>query len=286
MKQEWRASKVEFYKELYDSSPWYHDFAHLGLQTIFKEPEPSTFGARVAKWEQKLSQAVTQAMSGKAVEKGEKFSLRALFSDAPSPHLVNQRQKEQIIIPFLQYALETLGDAPSCLDLFCADGYYSGIIARLCPEAVITGIDLDPMEIKRAKTAARLLQAQNSQFIVADVWEFAQQAKRYDLVLCTGGLYHLREPRRFLEMLHPICADFLLVQSAITLETEAPDYCVSPAPGWKHGSRFTYAGLRRWLKEIGWEIVKEDRNELTGNTRLCDRGASYFLCRVHNEVKR
>jgi hypothetical protein len=64
------------------------------------------------------------------------------------------------------------------------------------------------------------------------------------------------------------------------LETEAADYFVSPAPGWKHGSRFTHAGLKQWLTDAGWIVLDEARNELTGNPRLCDRGSSYFLCRV------
>ncbi|MCP5101623.1 MAG: hypothetical protein GY943_39265, partial [Chloroflexi bacterium] len=76
-----------------------------------------------------------------------------------------------------------------------------------------------------------------------------------------------------------ITKGYLVIQSAITLETEDPDYFVSPAPGWKHGSRFTHDGLKKWLQEIGWEIIEEGRNELTGNPRLTDRGSSYFLCR-------
>jgi hypothetical protein len=268
------------HQEVYDLRPWYHDYSRLGLQTVFDEP--STLRHRVGGGLRKLAQAATKGLRGGAVEKGEKLALRHLFSITPSPHLVNQRHKEQVIRVFVRKALGQLGDAPSCLDLFCADGYYSCLLAHSCAEAVITGVDLDPLEIKRAQTASRLLNLINGRFVVADVWEFVHQAQPYDLVLCTGGLYHLRDPRRLLEQLFPICAGFLLVQSVVTLETEDPGYFVSPAPGWKHGSRFTYAGLRGWLEEIGWEVVEEHRNELTGNTRLCDRGSGYFLCRTPN----
>jgi tRNA (mo5U34)-methyltransferase len=216
---------------------------------------------------------------GPAVEKGEKLSLRGIFSDAPCSHLVNQRHKEQVLIPFTQQALDNLTKTPHCLELFCSDGYYGCMIAHLQPGAVVTGVDLDPQEIQRAQSVARLLGISDIRFVVADVWEYVRQAGPYDLVLCTGGLYHLREPRRFLEMLHAICGDFLVVQSVVTLETEDPKFFLSPAPGWQHGSRFTHAGLRRWLLEIGWNIVQEERNELTGNPRRCDRGSSYFLCR-------
>ncbi len=262
--------KGRFYQDVFDLRPWYHDFSRLGLQTTFQR----SLAGRAAD----LARAALRTLRGGPVEKGEKLSLRGLLRPSSS-HLVNQRHKEEFIIPFLQQALNELGEEPSCLDLFCADGYYSCTIARLRPDARITGIDLDPQEIRRAETAARILSASRARFVVADVWEWVQKAQPYDLVLCTGGLYHLREPRRFLELLRPISRRFLIVQSAVTLETDDPAYFVSPAPGWKHGSRFTAAGLRQWLTGLGWEIVAEGRNELTGNPRLCDRGSAYFLCR-------
>lgn len=276
VEKDWGATEAVCFKEVYDLRPWYHDFARLGLQTVFHKP--STLGGRITGALRKLTRAAERVVRSGPVEKGEKLSLRHLFSRTPSPHLVNQHHKEQVILPFLKQALTQLGYAPSCLDLFCADGYYSCVLARFRPDAVITGVDLDAMEIERAQTASRLLKAEHCRFVVADVWEFLRRAEPYDLVMCTGGLYHLREPRRFLEMLYPVCAGLLVVQSVVTLETEDPGYFVSPAPGWKHGSRFTHAGLRSWLEEIGWEVVKEQRNELSGNWRLCDRGSSYFLC--------
>jgi hypothetical protein len=112
------------------------------------------------------------------------------------------------------------------------------------------------------------------------VWEFlARDEPAYDLVLCAGGLYHLAEPRRLLETLRRRTRGFLVVQSVVTLESEDPAYFVSPAPGWPHGSRFTHAGLGRWLGELDWTVLASDRNELPGNPRAADRGSSYWLCR-------
>ncbi len=266
---------ARFDPEVYALRPWYHDFEKLGLQTRFAQQPLDRL---------KYALSLLRRAAGQGVEKGERFSVRALLRPAPPSHLVNQRHKEEYILPFIQRALAELGGAPACLDLFCADGYYSCTIAHARPSALVTGVDLDEKEITRARAAARLLGLPGAQFRLADVWKFIRAAQPYDLVLCTGGLYHLTEPKRFLELVRPISRQFLIVQSAITLETEDPDYFVSPAPGWKHGSRFTYAGLRRWLEVIGWEIVAEARNELTGNPRLCDRGSGYFLCRVRGEA--
>jgi hypothetical protein len=271
-----------FHQELYDLRPWYHDFARLGLNTTFDEPQ--SLRGHVAGVLRRLGGAVKRTLIGSPVEKGDKLSLRHILVGGPSSHRVNQRHKEQVIIPLLQQALEALGNTPSCLDLFCADGYYSCTIAHLCPDAIVTGVDLDPMEVQRAQTVARILGAGQTRFVLDDVWEFVRRPERYGVILCTGGLYHLREPRRLLELLFPICAGFLVIQSVVTLETEDANYFVSPAPGWKHGSRFTHAGLRSWLEELGWDVLEERRNELTGNPRPCDRGSSYFLCRTRGGV--
>jgi hypothetical protein len=111
-----------------------------------------------------------------------------------------------------------------------------------------------------------------------------QEPKTYDLVLCAGGLYHLERPNVFLELLRPVTRGYLVVQSVVTLETEDPSYFISPTPGLRHGSRFTHAGLERWLVEAGWQILAQDRNELPGNKLARDRGSSYFLCQPASDV--
>lgn len=267
---------AKFYPEVYELRPWYHDFSALGVQTRF----PERFLDRL--W--RMSTPLRRLIEPDYVEKGEKFSLRQLISPRPLSHQVNQAAKEAHIVPFIAQALEALADKdkPTCLDLFCADGYYTCHIARLRPEADITGVDLDPDEVARARLMARVLEVPHATFHVIDVWDFVAEAPVYDLVLCTGGLYHLRDPQRFLEQLVPVVGQYLVIQSAITLETEDADYFVSPAPGWRHGSRFTHACLRGWLETLGWEIAAEERNELPGNARSCDRGSSYFLCRAES----
>ena len=110
------------------------------------------------------------------------------------------------------------------------------------------------------------------------VWNFVLTVGAYDLVLCTGGLYHLTDPCGFQQRLRKTGSRYLVVQSVVTLETDAPDYFVNSAPGWRHGSRFTHAGLGQWLTEACWRILECATNELDANTRLCDRGSSYYRC--------
>lgn len=270
-----------FHPEIYDLRPWYHDFASLGLQTNFDVPHRGL--ARVREIVRLAARAGWRILSGNRVERRDNLALRRLLDPRADSHRINQRHKQSVILPLVEEALQRLADQgirePGGLELFCADGYYSCLVARDHPHVYVTGIDLDNEHIQRARTAARVLGFDRLSFVVADVWDYLRQDHSFDFALCTGGLYHLEEPWRLLELLRPAVTGFLVVQSAVTLETEAPDFFVSPAPGWKHGSRFTHARLANWLQETGWEVVTEARNELTGNRRAMDRGSSYFLCR-------
>ena len=263
---------ARFYPEVYDLQPWYHDFSELGLQTRFTVRRRDQLSQLFAPLRRKLDPGY--------VEKGERFSLRSFLNPAPASHSNNQRRKEAIILPYIHHCLLGMPDHPqlNCLDLFCADGYYSCMLANMRLNTIITGVDLDATEVRRAKLASRLLNVTQAKFIQADVWNFVLTAGAYDLVLCTGGLYHLTDPCGFIQLLHKTGSRHLVVQSVVTLETDAPNYFVSPAPGWRHGSRFTHAGLGRWLTEAGWRILECATNELDANTRLCDRGFSYYHC--------
>lgn len=266
-----------FHQEVYDLQPWYHDFEALGLQTKFDD--------RQIRLAERLAHAVRMLLSlrpkqlvGTRLEKRELFTLWKLLGRSAPGHLSNQPAKEQILVPYLIRCLEALPGAPTCLELFCADGYYGCMIAQRFPNAQVTGIDLASMEIRRAETAARFLELPNVSFAVGDAWELLQESQQYDLVLCAGGLYHLEKPRRFVELVRRITRRYLVVQSVVTLETDDPNYFVTPAPGLRHGSRFTQAALEKWLIEAGWEILDQDHNELPGNRLARDRGSCYFVC--------
>ena len=264
----------KFVQEIYDLRPWYHDFQKLGLKTDF--PAPIFRSGEIIQACAALLRSPVQRLSDlrRSKEKKNKISfLRTL-----QPHRINQPHKETYLIPYLSRALEGLPEDPVCLDLFCADGYYSCLIARMKPQAVVFGVDRSQPDIQRARTAAKILGFDRLTFIPDDVFHFLQSAEpTFDLVICAGGLYHLSNPFQLLNELIRVTRGFLIIQSAVTVETEAADYFVTPAPGWKHGSRFTHLGLKKGLEEAGWQILDQARNELPGNRCRCDRGSSYFL---------
>ena len=268
---------VTFHQEALDLQPWYHDFAELGLQTRF-DADPAHLGQRILRAVKMLLTLRPRQIVGTRLEKRELLSLWQILGKSGPGHFANQPVKEQVLAPYIQRSLDALPEAPQCLELFCADGYHGCLIARQRPDAHVTGIDLAEKEIERAQTAARLLGLETAHFLVADAWTYLREQQRFDLVLCAGGLYHLERPGAFLELLRPVTRGYLVVQSVVTLETEDPDYFVSPIPGLRHGSRFTHAALERWLVEAKWQVLAQDRNELPGNKLARDRGSSYFLC--------
>jgi SAM-dependent methyltransferase len=242
--------------------PWYHDFSGLGLRTDFE-------GGVAGRWRR-----LADAWSGEG-------RLVEALRPGPPPHRRNQEAKERALRPLLDAALGELPAAPACLDLFCSDGYYACLLATLAPGARVLAVDRDAAQLERGRAAAEALGLAGVAFHRADVSAFVGGASReFDLVLCLGGLYHLADPRALLARLARICRGLLLVQSAVTLATEDPRYFVAPAPGWRHGSRFTDAALAGWLEELEWRTLVHRRHELPGNRRASDRGSSVFLCRA------
>jgi SAM-dependent methyltransferase len=269
--------------ELYALRPWYHDFSALGFDTAFLGV-PLTLGERIHRAYAVLGATLARAWPGTRttpVPREHARSPREVLRRVPSAHLLNQPVKERHLLPLLDQALSALHARPDCLELFSADGYYSCHVKTRAPHARVTGVELDPEQVRRAETISRRLALGDIRFRQGDVWHFLRQVREtYDLVLCAGGLYHVSDPAGLLRALRRVVRGYLVAQSVVTLETEDPGYFVQPAKGWQHGSRFTHAWLRARLAELGWEIMAETRTELPGNRRPHDRGSSFFLCRL------
>lgn len=270
----------EFDPQLYALRPWYHDFSALGLDTTFLDV-PLGVTERVRLAVGVIGSRVARALRGSRatpVAGEEVRTFRDVLRRAPSSHLVNQAVKDGRLMAYMGCALATVEHRPSCLDLFCADGYYSCRLKALRPDAEVTGVDRDPTHVLRAETVARKL-GLSARFVRDDVLSFLERVPTaYDLVLCAGGLYHVPDPTRLLAAIKRVARGFAVLQSVVTLETEDPSYFVRPAKGWQHGCRFTHGWMRARLHDLGWRIIEEARAELPGNVRQHDRGSSFFLC--------
>jgi tRNA (mo5U34)-methyltransferase len=175
------------------------------------------------------------------------------------------------------------------LDIGCNAGFYSIEMKRRGAERVV-GIDFDDRYLAQARFAAEV-KGQDIEFRLLSVYDLAELAERFDVVLFMGVLYHLRHPLLALDLIREhVARDLLVYQS---MQRGSPD--VAPvradydffeqkhftAPGYPklHFIEHQYAGdWTNWwapnaacsaamLRSAGFEILEHPEEEV-------------FVCRV------
>ncbi len=100
----------------------------------------------------------------------------------------------------------------SVLDIGCNAGFFSFEMWRRGASSVL-GVDADPRYLAQARYAARVLDAP-VEFRQLSVYDVGKLGRRFDLVLFTGVLYHLRHPLLALDLLrHEVVGRRLLFQT-------------------------------------------------------------------------
>jgi tRNA (mo5U34)-methyltransferase len=175
----------------------------------------------------------------------------------------------------------------SVLDVGCNAGFYSFEMHRRGAARVI-GIDHEPLYLRQARFAAEAL-GLDVDFRPGDVYDVGALGQRFDLVLFTGVLYHLRHPLLALDLLRRFAVGRLLVfQSMLRGATDvAPvqsDYAFEnrapfDAPGFPklHFVEERYAGDRSnwWIPN---RACVEAMLRSAGFTILAHPDAEVFLC--------
>lgn len=230
---------------IYYTPDWYHDFSILGFKTLQLQGENS-----------KEAQENKQYIIFDHIKEGVQY-------------IKNKYGKE--------YSIQGT-------ELFCADGFYSNFALQNGVDFMY-GIDLEGSSVEGKKRSSVLDQARliskllgneaKVNFEKCDVYNLQGE---YDICLCLGGLYHLPDPEKLINILSQKITKALVIQTVISLETEDENYFEAPAPGWNWGCRFSHKYLINMLERNGWKVIKEDRNQLACNYRLCDKGSSYILC--------
>lgn len=99
--------------------------------------------------------------------------------------------KENQYMPWgklIQYVVNLITAMPKGLkiiDLMCGPGYLLNEIKKVRPDLILNGVDIDENFIKYAQ-----LNYPDISFQTADVLVW-KPIKKYDVVLCTGGIHHL-----------------------------------------------------------------------------------------------
>ncbi|HLJ17468.1 MAG TPA: TIGR04290 family methyltransferase [Bryobacteraceae bacterium] len=105
------------------------------------------------------------------------------------------------------------------LDIGCNGGFYSIEMKRRGADRVVA-IDSDESYLMQARFAAEVCETP-IEFRQLSVYEVAELAERFDLVLFMGVLYHLRYPLLALDLLHEhVVGDLLVFQSLLRGSSE------------------------------------------------------------------
>jgi predicted RNA methylase len=192
----------------------------------------------------------------------------------------NQDAKARVICAYLLLAMakcRDTGDSEvSVAELFCADGFYAMFARRFGADRVV-GYDNDRDGYLANAMALRDAMAMDRvEFVRTDV-ESISDEERFSIVANVGGIYHTSEPRAVIEKSYAMARRFLILQNVVSMATSADDYLARPAPGWTWGNRFSRQSFDRLIRDLGYKVIDQSFNELTGNARPEDRGSVYYL---------
>jgi ubiquinone/menaquinone biosynthesis C-methylase UbiE len=138
----------------------------------------------------------------------------------------------------MQVATDLLGKPLSearVLDLACLEGHYG--IEFAMRGATVVGIEIRESNIIKARYAQQELGLKNITFIQDDVRNISRaELGGFDIVICSGILYHLDAPDvfDFVRRMYEICDRLVLIDTQIALSTSV---------SLSHGGR-TYSGLQ------------------------------------------
>lgn len=197
-------------------------------------------------------------------------------------YIKNGLAKSPIITAYIALALakcrEKIDDEVSFAEFFCADGYYT-MLARHLGATESHGYDKgkDPF-FKMADKMRRRLGLTNVFFHKEDILNINKKDST-DIVANVGGLYHISDPIKAIDISYNFCKKYLIIQTVVSMENNDPDYFETPAPHWTWGCRFSKAWLDRVISEKGYNVIDSHFNELEGNDNLVSRGSVYYLIR-------
>ena len=110
------------------------------------------------------------------------------------------------------------------VDLGCLEGGYAVEFARL-------GFQVLGLEVREANFAACRYVKENTslpnlEFVKDDAWNVARHGT-FDAVFCSGLLYHIDQPKRFLELLSQVTRKLLIVQTQFSTERPSASFPLS-----------------------------------------------------------
>jgi tRNA (mo5U34)-methyltransferase len=175
------------------------------------------------------------------------------------------------------------------LDIGCNAGFYSFQLAAR--GADVLAIDVDEHYLRQARWAADQLDPEGRiRFVRMHLYDLAAMTEQFDVILFLGVLYHLRYPQLALDLLAPLTAGRMIVQTLTIPGAEPVDIPEDlpfaerermAAPGWPRaafverelaGDRTNWwapddACVRAMLRSAGLRVIDAPAHEIY----VCER---------------
>ncbi|MHB1527730.1 MAG: class I SAM-dependent methyltransferase [Candidatus Dormibacteria bacterium] len=135
------------------------------------------------------------------------------------------------------------------VDLGCLEGGYAVEFARAGFE--VTGLEARRVNLERCQFVAAALDLPNLHFVRDDARNLGEYPP-FDVVFCSGLLYHLDRPAAYLNLLAARTRRLLILQTHYALpDRTPPDFALSELT--------THEGYQgRWYREFADEVAQDD----------------------------
>jgi 2-polyprenyl-3-methyl-5-hydroxy-6-metoxy-1,4-benzoquinol methylase len=150
-----------------------------------------------------------------SMDLGDGVSVQAGLPDAPLP--MEGHVKGRSILHWLLDRYFGGVKGKTVWEPGCSGGFHSLELARR--GAIVTGCDPDQMGISQARFAADCLKQQlahQPRFFNTGIYEFQSDESPFDLVYCSGLLYHLSDIPRAVKIIADSCKEGAVIQTSIS----------------------------------------------------------------------
>lgn len=150
------------------------------------------------------------------------------------------------------------------LDVGCASGWLAARIAKILPQASVTGVDVSPKMIDYAKVVHP-----DINFVQADAQKLPFPKESFDLIVCTETLEHVVDPSKVLNEIKRCLADDGIV--VISMDSGSPLFkfiwffwLKTKGRVWRyaHLHQFNRSELKKLLRKTGFKIEEQKVSHL------------------------
>lgn len=200
------------------------------------------------------------AMSGLDFDPGRFYEAYPRFLDSSETGHWNERlhARFQALIHANRQRLE----GARVLDLASHDGRFS-FAAVACGAAQVVGIDVKDhlVEVSREHFAAYGVSPDRYEFLVGDMYDWIPRLGQFDVVLCFGIMYHVRDHLRLLDLIAATEPGTLIVDTHVSslegcvVQFHDPALPLQPPPpGAELEGYPTKMALEAMLTSFGWQV--------------------------------